>query len=191
MSFFLPADARSQFPEVTTHFALMTDLHRVFSRCRDDVPGMLLTFNHRLELTRDEGQHGGLLHGSSPTPLGLYAFTVGRHAFYLLLNPLDQHLRPMMEAQRDACVLPCLVSDSKGDFLNMSPGIAAHRVALEDTAGRAPVESSEWLKVAENTVPLLPMLCQGAHKRFRQVKWHHAYFVLPDAHDHPLYSRVN
>lgn len=192
MSFSLPAAARSQLPEVTTHFVLMTNLSRTVPSCRDDVPGLLLSFGHRLKLEPTHaGQHGGLLHGSSPVPLGFYAITIGRHAFYFLFNPLDEQLRPMMVAQRDASLLPCLVSDSEGQFINLAQKIQAHRMTLEDTEGRDFVAADEWLKVAEDTAPVMPLICGMANKQFAKAKWHHAYFVVPDAQDHPLYARFD
>ena len=179
---------------LTTHFALMTDLTRVLpapaEHAASQVPGILFNFDRDIKDLSETSVFGTLLQGSSPTPFAVVALAYERHAFYLVANPLDEVLRPMLEQQRKAKRLPNMLVLPNEKFVRAAPEVVAWNVALNDTEGRKPNDPKKWLSSAQDFSPLLPLLLGGVHAPIRRSKWHHVYFVVPDEQSHPLYSLV-
>jgi hypothetical protein len=180
---------------ITSHFALMTDISRVMPAPQDHptskLPGVLIDFDRDIKQVTDSGLHGALLMGSSPTPLAILTLMLDRHAFYLVANPLDAVLRPLMEKQRAAEMVPTLLVLPNEKFVRSVPAIRAWDTALVDTEGREFGSPTEWLEIAELFAPMLPGILGTNSPDIRRSKWHHVYFVVPDDAAHPLYSKVS
>jgi len=182
-----------RFPSTTTAFAMLTDLSCIVPVAEGDVyesvPGVVLPFGRGLDLPSSGLTYlDGWSFGSSSTPVCYQSMVAGRHAFYVLFNPLDALLRPLMQQQFEARWAPVLVSLAEKTFLRAAFNFPAHNIALKGTEGRAPNDPVEWLKFAREVALTVPFACGNHEPVFSKAKWHHVFFVVPDDTSHPLFE---
>lgn len=117
-----------------------------------------------------------ILSGSSATPTGGLAVTVGNTAVYLLFNLSDRHTHAMLKAARRSRRLDLMFRD----------GLLPIRDArlLELCCSRLPPPSQAaspmaWLQHALERAPALPAMCANAVPAFGDAQTHVAVALLP------------
>lgn len=175
-------------PQVTLGYAFMEDPSDASSPSKtggalDSVPSALMALPApgTLSHIRGECYIDGLLQGSSETPIGYFACTMGRHSLYILFNPLDALLRPMLEAQRDARCARFTVIDHAQNAVRSASRVPAHELALRATAGRPAVDGQTWLSRAQDHATFMPHVGKMGEPALGRSKWHHVYFLMPNA----------
>ena len=174
-------DVLADAPRVSTTFALLADLEELLPRASWDVrgvPGVLLGADGDFPSTSDDVFLDGILHGSSPTPVGYFALALGGHSFYVMFNPLDPSVRRALEQQSEASWLCVAVVARDMQVVRTVTRVPVHSVALRDTANRAPVSTKEWLRTAEKSAAMLPTLCAMGAPALAKSATHHAYFLV-------------
>lgn len=178
----LPIDALEKAPPVRTKFAVLADLEAVLPHSEWDVhgiPGVLLGVEGTFEPAGDDDVFlDGLLHGSSATPVGYFAMTLAGHSFYVMFNPLDPEMRGALEQQNDANWLCVAIVAQDMQVARCATRVPVHRVALQETKHRAPVNTMDWLRAAERSAVLMPTLCAIGQPALAHSSTHQVYFLV-------------